>query len=337
MLLRLAKLKFYWSLLIARFSIWFSNLSKNWPLKKFSNYYRAKLNIPRIKFSPLSRYLFIILAFIFLAISACCLFLVLINNENQISEKSKVKVLYDVVKNDDYKYQLITGNTKNEPVINSLLRIRSFLNKHRTIVIVLSISIGLFQVLAIGAAIFNCPTILFGYIVITCIFGTTIGLISIVGIIFTCLLMKNTTESNYYHHILTISLAIIVTFIFIFYLITLIALRLINYIQRNSKIKKKKNHLNGKLSYYNKLSFNHKRRLSSLYRSMNSHSLPIGIHHQSSQKITAADEKNKKHNLSDNNRQDNYYDIDDNDDEDDDAQMIQLSSLLSSNSSYIPV
>lgn len=338
MLVRSAKLKLYWSLLIAKFSIWFSNLPKIWSFRKFGNHYNgAKLNIPRIKFSPLTRYLLIILAFIFLAIAVACLFLVLINNENQMNKKSKVMVLFDVLKKGDQKNQLFTGTTKNEPVMNTLLRIRLFFNEHRTIVIVLSILIGLFQILAIGAAIFNWSTILFGYIVITCIFGTTIGIISIVGIIFTCLLMRNTIESNYYHHILTISLAIIVTFIFIFYLITLLALRLINYIQRNGKIRKKKN---GKLSFYNKLTFNRKRRLSSLYRSMNSHSLPIGILHQSSQQITTAEERNKKHNLNDNNRQ-NDYDIDDyeNDDDDDDAQMIQLSSLLSSNSSYnyIPV
>lgn len=149
--------------------------------------------------SPRLRLIFIIVAFIFLAIAAFILMLVILTTHND---------------------ELGPADQPTQDVSSQWLwRLKSMLNNHRTIVIFLSATFALFQLMAIGAAIFNWSIVLFSYVIITGIFGTIIGVVGIVGIIFTCILMRH---DNHHDHTITITIGIVISFVFIFYLMTIL-------------------------------------------------------------------------------------------------------------------
>ncbi|KAH9414486.1 hypothetical protein DERP_008681 [Dermatophagoides pteronyssinus] len=165
--------------------------------------------------SPRLRLIFIIVAFIFLAIAAFILILVILTtNGNELEP------------NDNHG-----GSSSTSAKL--LFRLKQIINNNRTIVIFLSTTFALFQLMAIGAAIFNWSIVLFSYVIITGIFGTIIGIVGIVGIIFTCLLMRH---DNHHDHTITITIAIVISFVFIFYLMTILGLRLMDYFRRHIRL-----------------------------------------------------------------------------------------------------
>ena len=223
--------------------------------------------------SPRLRLIFIIVAFIFLAIAAFILILVILTtNGNELEP------------NDNH-------GGSSSTLAKLLFRLKQIINNNRTIVIFLSTTFALFQLMAIGAAIFNWSIVLFSYVIITGIFGTIIGIVGIVGIIFTCLLMRH---DNHHDHTITITIAIVISFVFIFYLMTILGLRLMDYFRRrkrnlndnkmgksirNLRLNRNNNGGGGcgqghdNSHYNNQQQQQNNRRPSSLYRSINSLSI----------------------------------------------------------------
>lgn len=273
--------------------------------------------------SPRLRLIFIIVAFIFLAIAAFILMLVILTTHN------------DELGHADQPTQDVSSQW--------LWRLKSMLNNHRTIVIFLSATFALFQLMAIGAAIFNWSIVLFSYVIITGIFGTIIGVVGIVGIIFTCILMRH---DNHHDHTITITIGIVISFVFIFYLMTILGLRLMEYFRRRKIITKNNqmdksirnlrlnrndgqglNNNNNNHYYYDQNS----RRPSSLYRSINS----LSINDQRQLRDQIKNDININIDLDDDD--DDSDDQNDNYDDDDDEQnqMTKISLLSSSNCQII--
>ena len=149
------------------------------------------------------RLMFIGVAFPFLTLATICLIITLI--EHNVDQSAPV-------------------------TLTVYVKFRQFLYQHRPIVIFLSVTFALMQLIAIAAALFNWSVILFAYVVITGIFGTIVGIVGIFGILFSCLFMKHQTQND---HSIAITITVLIVFLVIFYLFTILGIKLMEHLRRN--------------------------------------------------------------------------------------------------------
>lgn len=104
-------------------------------------------------------------------------------------------------------------------------------------VVFVSAAVVVLQLLAITGALFNWPTVLFAYVVITGLLGTCVGVVGIFGLVFSVLFGGakgggggGGKSPNDHSRLFTILL--VVAFILLFYLLTILGLKLMAYMRR---------------------------------------------------------------------------------------------------------
>ncbi|KAF7495496.1 hypothetical protein SSS_01191 [Sarcoptes scabiei] len=159
------------------------------------------------------RYSFIGIAFGFLIVTAFCLLLISMSEDNHRDDHGSL-------------FKTFIANLKSI-LINHYISFAIFLSLF-----------ALIQICAIIAAILNCPILLFYYINLTAFIGILVGAIGIVGIVFHCLEIRTYRmgTKNYFpsekYHFLTLLIAVLAIFIFIFYMILMLGARLMSFVRR---------------------------------------------------------------------------------------------------------
>lgn len=166
------------------------------------------------------RFTFIGVAFPFLSLAALCLIIVLIDGH------------------------LVADGLLDRQTMFGQFRL--LLLNHRSIVIFLSVTFALLQTLAIAAALFNWSMILFAYVVIVGILGTIVGIVGLFGILFSCLFMNHHSTAD---HSIAITITVLILFIVIFYLLTILGIKLIERLRKKSVALKKKSPVNVHSTY----------------------------------------------------------------------------------------
>jgi len=110
-------------------------------------------------------------------------------------------------------------------------KIKLVVHEYNSFFLFVSASSAAINAIAICAAIFNWSTILFAYVVITGLCGTMVGVVGICGIIITCVLMSHKSASD---HSIAITALMVLAFVLIFYVLTIIGLKVMNHVRRRS-------------------------------------------------------------------------------------------------------
>lgn len=114
--------------------------------------------------------------------------------------------------------------------------LRYLLLQHQATVEFISAAVVLIQLMAIAGAVANWPTVLFAYVVITGLLGTVVGVVGIFGVVFSVLFhgggSGNKSRGGPPDHSTLFTVLLVVAFILLFYLLTVLGLKLMAYMRR---------------------------------------------------------------------------------------------------------
>lgn len=110
-------------------------------------------------------------------------------------------------------------------------KFKHFVKDNNSFVLFVAACSAMINTTAIFGAIFNWPTVLFVYVVITGIVGTIVGIVGLFGIVVTCLFINHANKSD---HTIAITSLIVIIFVLIFYVLTIIGLKLMTIVRRST-------------------------------------------------------------------------------------------------------